>query len=56
MIEKREASVRVAAKLLGKTIKIIEQLETLELPSMDDDKMAYIDEWHLHFIRHLVVQ
>ncbi|GJZ80288.1 hypothetical protein Tco_0645282, partial [Tanacetum coccineum] len=44
VIEKREACVRVAAKLLGKTTKIIEWLETVELPSMDDDKMAYIDE------------
>nr|GEV59535.1 hypothetical protein CTI12_AA379720 [Tanacetum cinerariifolium] len=51
VIEKREASVRVAAKLLGKTTKILERLETLELPSMDDDKMAYIDEWRLHFNR-----
>ncbi|PWA86993.1 hypothetical protein CTI12_AA083380 [Artemisia annua] len=49
VIEKREASVKVAAKLLGKTTKILERLETLELPSMDHDKMAYIDEWRLHF-------
>ncbi|GKB95107.1 hypothetical protein Tco_0981244 [Tanacetum coccineum] len=51
VIEKREASVKAAAKLLGKTTKIIERLETVELPSMDDDKMAYIDEWRLHFSR-----
>ncbi|PWA79475.1 hypothetical protein CTI12_AA206060 [Artemisia annua] len=51
VIEKREASVKAAAKLLGKTTKIIEWLETFELPSMDDDKMAYIDEWRLHFNR-----
>ncbi|GJZ84520.1 hypothetical protein Tco_0649859 [Tanacetum coccineum] len=51
VIEKREASVKAAAKLLGKTTKIIERLETVELPSMDDDKMAYIDEWRLHFNR-----
>ncbi|GKF52992.1 hypothetical protein Tco_0159902, partial [Tanacetum coccineum] len=49
VIEKRQASVRAAAELLGKTKKILERLETLELPSMDDDKMAYIDEWRLHF-------
>nr|GEX12514.1 ribonuclease H-like domain-containing protein [Tanacetum cinerariifolium] len=49
VIEKREASVKAAAELLGKTKKILERLETLELPSMDDDKMAYIDEWVLHF-------
>ncbi|GJT18560.1 hypothetical protein Tco_0877266 [Tanacetum coccineum] len=49
VIEKREASVKAAAKLLGNTTKIIERLETVELPSMEDDKMAYIDEWRLHF-------
>ncbi|GJT72235.1 hypothetical protein Tco_1031521 [Tanacetum coccineum] len=51
VIEKREASVKAAAKLLGKTTKIIERLATVELPNMDDDKMAYIDEWRLHFSR-----
>ncbi|KAI3785580.1 hypothetical protein L1987_44702 [Smallanthus sonchifolius] len=48
VIEKREASVKVAAKLLGKTTKIIERLETCKLPSMDDDKMAYVDEWCIY--------
>ncbi|KAL8235459.1 hypothetical protein R6Q59_021559 [Mikania micrantha] len=48
LIEKREASVKDAAKLLGKTAKIIESLETCDLPSMDPDKMAYIDEWRLY--------
>ncbi|KAJ0666702.1 hypothetical protein HanPI659440_Chr17g0669701 [Helianthus annuus] len=48
VIEKREASVKVAAKLLGKTTKIIERLETREVPIMDDEKMAYIDEWRLY--------
>uniref|UniRef100_A0A251S6Y8 Uncharacterized protein n=1 Tax=Helianthus annuus TaxID=4232 RepID=A0A251S6Y8_HELAN len=49
VIEKREASVRVAAKLLGKTTKIIEKLEECDkVPSMDDDTMAYIDEWRLY--------
>ncbi|KAL8189203.1 hypothetical protein R6Q57_028769 [Mikania cordata] len=48
VIEKREASVKDAAKLLGKTAKIIESLETCDLPSMDPDKMAYIDEWRLY--------
>ncbi|KAD3641914.1 hypothetical protein E3N88_31138 [Mikania micrantha] len=48
VIEKREASVRVAANLLGKTTKIIERLETLEVPSMDDDKKADIDQWRLY--------
>ncbi|KAJ0825100.1 hypothetical protein HanRHA438_Chr17g0799491 [Helianthus annuus] len=48
VIEKREESVKVAAKLLGKTTKIIERLETCEVPSMDDEKMGYIDEWRLY--------
>ncbi|KAK9052635.1 hypothetical protein SSX86_029265 [Deinandra increscens subsp. villosa] len=48
VIEKRAASVRVAANLLGKTTKIIERLEALEIPSIDEDKMAYIDEWRLY--------
>ncbi|KAJ0446486.1 hypothetical protein HanRHA438_Chr17g0799381 [Helianthus annuus] len=48
VIEKREASVKVAAKLLGKTTKIIERLET-RVPTIPDDKMAYIDEWRRHY-------
>lgn len=53
IIEKRETSVKVAAKLLGKTTKIIQRLETSELPSMDPDKMAYVDEWRL-YLRHSI--
>ncbi|KAL8267178.1 hypothetical protein R6Q59_004522 [Mikania micrantha] len=53
VIEKREASVKVAAKLLGKTTKIIERLEKFEVPSMDDDKMPYIDEWRL-YLKHAI--
>ncbi|KAL8201400.1 hypothetical protein R6Q57_012739 [Mikania cordata] len=48
VIEKREASVRIAANLLGKTTKIIERLETQEVSSMDDDTKADIDQWRLH--------
>ncbi|KAI3713951.1 hypothetical protein L1987_72539 [Smallanthus sonchifolius] len=48
VIEKREESVKVVAKLLGKTTNIIERLETCEVPSMDDEKKAYIDEWRLY--------
>ncbi|KAL4561602.1 hypothetical protein LXL04_033772 [Taraxacum kok-saghyz] len=47
-IEKREASVEAAAKLLGRSNEIIKRLEVVELPSIDHDKMAYIDEWRLH--------
>ncbi|KAD3641922.1 hypothetical protein E3N88_31146 [Mikania micrantha] len=48
VIEKREASVKVAAMLLGKTRKIIETLEARDIPNMDDEKKAYIDEWRLY--------
>ncbi|KAI3739548.1 hypothetical protein L2E82_29957 [Cichorium intybus] len=47
-IEKREASVEAAAKLLGRTTEIIKRLEFNDLPSIDRDKMAFIDEWRLH--------
>ncbi|PWA61121.1 hypothetical protein CTI12_AA376030 [Artemisia annua] len=48
VIEKREASVEAAVKLLGRTAKIIDSLEVRKLPNMDPDKMAFIDEWRLH--------
>ncbi|KAK9049613.1 hypothetical protein SSX86_031418 [Deinandra increscens subsp. villosa] len=48
VIEKREESVKAATKLLGKTMNIIERLEKCELPSIDPDKMPYIDEWRLY--------
>lgn len=47
-IEKREASVDAAAKLLGKSTDIIRKLEACKLPSMDPEKMASIHEWRLH--------
>ncbi|KAL6573556.1 hypothetical protein OROHE_002018 [Orobanche hederae] len=49
VIEKREASVHAAAKLLGRTTEIIRKLERCKLPSMDSDKMAFIDEWRNPF-------
>ncbi|XP_076894717.1 uncharacterized protein LOC143547096 [Bidens hawaiensis] len=48
-IEKREASVLVAAGLLEKTYEIIRRLETRELPNIDPEKMGFINEWRLHF-------
>ncbi|PWA48007.1 Pentatricopeptide repeat-containing protein [Artemisia annua] len=48
VIEKREASIEAAVKLLGRTAEIIDRLEVRKLPSMDPDKMAFIDEWRLH--------
>ncbi|KAJ9549882.1 hypothetical protein OSB04_022425 [Centaurea solstitialis] len=55
VIEKREASVEVAAKLLGRSTEIIKKLETCRLPCMDPDKMAFIDEWRLH-LKHTIVE
>ncbi|GJZ89794.1 hypothetical protein Tco_0661721 [Tanacetum coccineum] len=46
VIEKRQASVRAAAELLGKTKKILERLETFELPSLynNDEPDDVVDE------------
>ncbi|XP_071704035.1 uncharacterized protein [Rutidosis leptorrhynchoides] len=45
-IEKREHSIRAAAKLLGKSKNILAVLEKRQLPNIDVDSMAYIDKWH----------
>ncbi|KAJ9550032.1 hypothetical protein OSB04_022575 [Centaurea solstitialis] len=47
-IEKREASVQSAAKLLGSTKKILEKIQLCEVPTLDPDQMASIDEWRVH--------
>ncbi|GKE96637.1 hypothetical protein Tco_1581492, partial [Tanacetum coccineum] len=41
-IEKREDSVRFAAQLLGRSRKILEILNTCQLPNLDVDSMADI--------------
>ncbi|GJR16227.1 hypothetical protein Tco_0798879 [Tanacetum coccineum] len=46
-IEKREASVEAAAKLLGRSMKIIKKLDARQLPIMDPVRMVCIDEWRL---------
>ncbi|KAJ9550028.1 hypothetical protein OSB04_022571 [Centaurea solstitialis] len=51
VIEKREASVEAATKLLGRSMEIINNLEARELPSIDQEKMAFIDEWRSHLKR-----
>nr|XP_043637332.1 uncharacterized protein LOC122608306 [Erigeron canadensis] len=51
VIEEREARVAAAIDFLGRTTEIIERLENRRLPNMDHEKMAYIDEWRLHFKR-----
>ncbi|KAK9048744.1 hypothetical protein SSX86_032289 [Deinandra increscens subsp. villosa] len=48
VIEKREASVKAAVDLLGRTTQIIEMLETRGRPNIDADKMGFIDGWRLH--------
>ncbi|GJY25297.1 hypothetical protein Tco_0400023, partial [Tanacetum coccineum] len=45
-IEKREDSVRSAAQLLGRSRKILEILDTRQLPNIDVDSMADIGKWH----------
>ncbi|KAD3642058.1 hypothetical protein E3N88_31282 [Mikania micrantha] len=47
-IEERETSVRDAAKILGSTKKIIEKLQVHELPNLEPNKMAFIDEWRVY--------
>ncbi|KAK2977776.1 hypothetical protein RJ640_029972 [Escallonia rubra] len=44
-IEKREESVRLAARLLGETEAILNTLQQRELPPLDPNQVAYIDEW-----------
>lgn len=45
----REYCVRQAALLLGETEEILEILQQRELPSLDQDKIAYIEEWRACF-------
>ncbi|GKC82927.1 hypothetical protein Tco_1138644 [Tanacetum coccineum] len=45
-IEKREDSVHSAAQLLGRSRKILEILNTRQLPNIDVDSMADIGKWH----------
>ncbi|KAK2988105.1 hypothetical protein RJ640_023854 [Escallonia rubra] len=44
-IDKREESVRLAARLLGETEAILNTLQQRELPPLDPNQVAYIDEW-----------
>nr|XP_043612037.1 uncharacterized protein LOC122583726 [Erigeron canadensis] len=44
-IEKRRDSIQIAARLLGKSKKILEILEDRQLPNLDIDSMAYINKW-----------
>ncbi|CAA2961751.1 uncharacterized protein LOC111391085 [Olea europaea subsp. europaea] len=44
-IKERKNCVCQAALLLGETEEILEILQQRELPSLDPDKIAYIEEW-----------
>ncbi|GKD83784.1 hypothetical protein Tco_1350623 [Tanacetum coccineum] len=50
-IEKREASVEAAVKILARTIKMLETLETPKLPILDRNEMERIDEWRCPLIQ-----
>ncbi|KAK9071315.1 hypothetical protein SSX86_009883 [Deinandra increscens subsp. villosa] len=44
-IEKREASVSDAARLLGETAKIIETIQKHGIPQVSPDDLPFIDKW-----------
>ncbi|KAJ0687438.1 hypothetical protein HanRHA438_Chr11g0529331 [Helianthus annuus] len=46
-IEKRGDYIQNAAKLLGKSKKILKVLKARQLPNIDVDSMAYIDKWRV---------
>ncbi|PWA46424.1 hypothetical protein CTI12_AA508940 [Artemisia annua] len=50
-IEKREASVEAAVKILARTTKILEMFGTPKLPVLDQREMASVDKW-----RHPLIQ
>nr|KAJ0225360.1 hypothetical protein LSAT_V11C100019170 [Lactuca sativa] len=52
-IEKKEESIRIAAKLLGRSRKILKILKGLQLPNIDVDSMGYIDKWHTLRMSHI---
>ena len=45
-IEKRQDSIRTAARILGKSKVIMNILKGRQLPNLDMDSMAYLDKWH----------
>ncbi|KAJ9554754.1 hypothetical protein OSB04_009368 [Centaurea solstitialis] len=51
-IEKREASVHAAAQLLGETTQIINSLQDRELPSLNQNELAFMDKWCAYFQQH----
>nr|GEZ56581.1 hypothetical protein CTI12_AA298070 [Tanacetum cinerariifolium] len=45
VIEKREGSVLAAAQLLGETTEIINTLNEREIPNLNPEEMAFIENW-----------
>ncbi|CAA3033563.1 uncharacterized protein LOC111391085 [Olea europaea subsp. europaea] len=50
--KERQNSVRQAALLLGETEEILQILQLREIPSLDPDNAAYIDEWRIFIEEH----
>ncbi|XP_076911380.1 uncharacterized protein LOC143569313 [Bidens hawaiensis] len=50
VIEKREASVHTAARLLGETMQIVNSLQDRVLPMLNPDELALIDKWRDCFL------
>lgn len=50
-IENREENVKVAASLLGETEEILKKVQRHEMPDLNPDQYAYIDEWRFSFKR-----
>lgn len=50
-IEKREASVEAAVKILARTTKILEMFGTPKLPVLDQREMASVEKWRHPLIR-----
>ncbi|XP_076919134.1 uncharacterized protein LOC143579837 [Bidens hawaiensis] len=46
---KSEAGIHAAARLLGETKQIIDNLQDRELPSLNPDELPFIDKWHAYY-------
>ncbi|XP_011072150.1 uncharacterized protein LOC105157439 [Sesamum indicum] len=47
-IKEREESIRQAALLLGESVEILEILQQLEIPNLDPEKAANIEDWRAY--------
>ncbi|KAL8103203.1 hypothetical protein AgCh_027659 [Apium graveolens] len=50
-IENREDNVKLAASILGETEEILKRVQRYELPDLNNNQYAYIDEWRFAFRR-----